>query len=46
MGSPMVKEVKGFKSILDLFNSASGTVINQEKSQLFFFNTPLVCKDI
>jgi hypothetical protein len=46
MGSPMVKEVKGFKSILDLFNSASSTVINQEKSQLFFFNTPPVCKDI
>jgi hypothetical protein len=32
--------VKGFKSILDLFNSASSTVINQEKSHLFFFNTP------
>jgi hypothetical protein len=40
MGSPMVKEVSGFKSLLSLFNLASGTIINQEKSQLFFFNTP------
>jgi hypothetical protein len=40
LGSPTVKEVTGFKSLLDLFNLASGTVINQEKYQFFFFNTP------
>jgi hypothetical protein len=37
MGSPMVKEVTEFKKILDLFNLASGTVINQEKNSGFLF---------
>jgi hypothetical protein len=46
MESSTIKEVKGFKSILDLFNSNYGNVINQEKSHILFFNTPNVCKDI
>jgi hypothetical protein len=40
MGSPTVKEVTELKKNLDLFNLASGIVINQEKTQVFFFNTP------
>jgi hypothetical protein len=41
MGLPTVKEAQEFKKTLDLFNLALGTIINQEKSQVFFFNTPL-----
>jgi hypothetical protein len=40
MGYPTIKEVTSFKTILDLFNLASGIVINHEKTQIFFFNTP------
>jgi len=41
MGSSTIKEVKELKSILYLLNLASSTIINQVKSQLFFFNTHL-----
>ena len=41
MGSPTLREAKTLKSILDKFAATSGTSINETKSQIFFFNTPL-----
>eukprot|EP00253_Pinus_taeda_P036043 PITA_36043 len=40
-GTPTVKEALAFKSILILFNKASGMEINHAKSKIFFFNTHL-----
>jgi mannosylglycoprotein endo-beta-mannosidase len=40
MGLATVKEAQEFKKTLDLFNLALGTIINREKSQVLFFNTP------
>ena len=40
MGHPSVQEACSFKKILDLFARASGLVVNPNKSQVFFFNTP------
>jgi hypothetical protein len=41
MGAPTVQEAKVFKAILETFMIASGALINQDKSQIFFLNTPL-----
>ena len=40
MGHPLVQEAQSFKNSLDLFVKASGLVVNQNKSQVFFVNTP------
>ena len=40
MGHPLVQEAQSFKNNLDLFAKASGLVVNQNKSQVFFVNTP------
>jgi hypothetical protein len=46
MGSPTTKEALKISSILRDFNEASGyTSINTEKSQIFFFNTPLAIQN-
>ena len=41
MGHPCVQESKTFKRILSTFSKASSMTINQEKLEIFFFNTPL-----
>ena len=41
MGSPTIQEAQKLKSNLDNFSVASSTTINENKSQIFFFNTPL-----
>jgi hypothetical protein len=41
MGSPTVQEAHTFLSIIHTFCEASGMDINKDKSQIFFFNTPL-----
>lgn len=40
-GTPSVKEVMRYKSLLNLFNKASGMELNLSKSSIFFFNTHL-----
>ena len=42
MGVPFVREVMSLKYILNDFHQASGTSMINSKSQLFFFNTPLI----
>lgn len=44
LGKPTIYEVKAFQSILKTFELASRLEINLSKSQLFFFNMPLVLK--
>jgi hypothetical protein len=41
MGSPMVQEAHKIFHIIQTFCDASGMDINKEKSQIFFFNTPV-----
>jgi hypothetical protein len=41
MGSPTAREATALKEILQLFSEASGLECNLDKSQIFFFNTPL-----
>jgi hypothetical protein len=41
MGSPTVHEAHTILSIIQTFCEASGMDINKDKSQIFFFNTPL-----
>jgi exonuclease III len=41
MGSPTAREANSLKEILQLFSDASGLECNKDKSQIFFFNTPL-----
>jgi hypothetical protein len=41
MNSPTAQEANKLKTILNDFSEASGTSFNLDKSQLFFFNTPL-----
>jgi hypothetical protein len=41
MGSPMVQEAQKILSIVQTFCDASGMDINEEKSQIFFFNTSM-----
>lgn len=38
--TPIVREITILHQILDVFSAASGTAINEEKYQLFLFNTP------
>jgi hypothetical protein len=38
-GTPMVKEEKAYKRILEYFGEASGEEINHSKSMVYFFNT-------
>ena len=40
MASPTLRESQKIKSILDKFLEASRTSINEQNSQVFFFNTP------
>eukprot|EP00253_Pinus_taeda_P014925 PITA_14925 len=40
-GHPSVQEARLFKDILSNFSDASGALINQVKSQILFFNTPV-----
>jgi hypothetical protein len=40
MATPTIKESLTIKQVLHDFSDASGMCINEEKSQLFFFNTP------
>ena len=42
MGVATIKESSTFNQILDDFHQASGTTVNKNKSQLFFFYTPVV----
>lgn len=42
MGHASVQEARSLKAILDLFSWASGLDINEAKSQIFFFNTPVI----
>ena len=42
MGHPSVQEARAFKTILETFAKASGLEVNPKKSQIFFFNTPLI----
>jgi hypothetical protein len=41
MRTPTVREAQIIKRVLTEFMEASGTYINESKSQFFFFNTPL-----
>jgi len=41
MGTPTIREAQIIKRVLTEFMEASGTYINESKSQIFFFNTPL-----
>jgi hypothetical protein len=41
MEEPTLRETRTLKSNLENFVAASGTSINESKSQIFFFNTPL-----
>ena len=41
MGEPTLQEARTLKSILENFAATSRTSINERKSQIFFFNTPL-----
>jgi len=45
MGLSTAKEARCFRSIIDLFCEASGMEVNLTKSQVFFFNTPLVIQN-
>lgn len=41
-GHPSVQEAHRIKSILSTFSDASGALINKIKSQILFFNTPVI----
>jgi len=43
-GHPSVHEARSIKRILKTFSEASGTTINLEKSQIYFFNMDVVTK--
>jgi hypothetical protein len=45
MGISTAKEALCFRSITDLFCEVSGTEVNLTKSQVFFFNMPLVIQN-
>lgn len=45
MGKFKVKEVRSLKQAIDLYSSASGQLINWNKSVVFFFNTPIPRKN-
>lgn len=45
-GYPLVQEASRFKSLLNDFSKASGTSINNTKSQIFFFHTPPIVKHV
>ena len=42
MGRPSIQEARSYKTSLVTFAKASGLEVNPEKSQIFFFNTPLI----
>ena len=42
MGHPSVQEARAFKTCLVTFAKASRLEVNPEKSQMFFFNSPLI----
>ena len=42
MGNPSVQEAGSYKTSLVTFAKVSGLEVNPEKSQIFFFNTPLI----
>lgn len=41
MGHPLVQDARSINNILSTFSKASGMTINLEKSEIFFFHTPL-----
>lgn len=41
-GHLSIQEAQAFKSLLNTFSGASGTTINSDKSQIFFFNSPSI----
>jgi hypothetical protein len=46
-GTPMVKEEKTYKIILEDFGEASGVEINHSKSMIYFFNTnPIIHRNL
>ena len=45
-GYPSIQEASHFKSLLNDFSEASGTGINNTKSQTFFFHTPPIVKNV
>ena len=44
MGMASVREAKAIKQTLEAFKRASGLEVNKDKSQIFYFNTPLVTR--
>jgi hypothetical protein len=40
MATPTLKESLTIKQVLHDFSEASGMCVNEEKSNIFFFNTP------
>jgi hypothetical protein len=42
LGKPTVQEARAIKRILDVFLAASGMQLNLDKSNIFFFNTPII----
>lgn len=43
-GEASLQEVRGFKNILEVFMTASGMAVNNDKSCTFIFNSPAVVK--
>ena len=41
MGHPSIQEARALKHILSTFSKVSGMDVNHEKSEIFFFNTPI-----
>ena len=42
MGVLSVQEARAIKNMLESFKRASGLEVNKDKSQIFYFNTPLI----
>ena len=40
MGMATIREASNMRRVLDVYLVASGQLINEEKSSIFFFNTP------
>ena len=40
MGMATVREASNMRKVLDIYLGASGQLINEDKSSIFFFNTP------
>ena len=40
MGMATIREASNMRRVLDVYLAASGQLINEGKSSIFFFNTP------